>query len=172
MKLIKDISTRYEIDKNKVYHRHHTAHLIQTGYLLKKSGCDMNVINAGIFHSIYDSDSIYGNAGVPIKDRENIVSMTNKQTEELIYKYSIAHASDDYEDMLISEYADNPYLAQALADILICDMIEQIIWCVEKKNFFSFTDALEHLTKLLPVVSHANNNVRNIFNIYISRCEL
>jgi len=170
MKLIKDVSDQYEIDKNKVYARHHTAHLIQTSHLLKKAGCDTNVVNAGLLHSIYDADSMYGNTGVPIAERNTITLMTNQQTEELIYKYSVAHVADDYENILISEYKGDPYSARALADILICDMIEQIIWCVEKKNLFTFTDALEHLNKLLPVVFYASENVRNNFYLYISKC--
>lgn len=170
MKLIKEVSDKYEIDRNKVYYRHHTAHLIQTSHLLKKAGCDMNVINAGLLHSIYDADSMYGNTGVPITDRKNIASITNQQTEELIYKYSVAHVADDYENILISEHAGDPYSARALADIIICDMIEQIIWCVEEKNIFTFTDALEHLNKLLPVVSYASDNVRNNFYLYVSKC--
>lgn len=54
MKLIKEVSEKYEIDRDEVYGRHHTAHLTQTDHLLKKAGCDSEVVNAGLLHSIYD----------------------------------------------------------------------------------------------------------------------
>lgn len=170
MKLLKEVSDRYEIDRDEVYGRHHTAHLIQTAHLLKKAGCDKDVINAGLLHSIYDADSMYGNTGVPVTERKTITLMTNEKTEKLIYKYSVAHVADDYEDILVSEHSEDPYSARALADILICDMIEQIIWCVEKKNLFTFADAKEHLNKLQPVAPYASDSVRNNFGLYVSKC--
>jgi len=170
MKLIKQVSDKYEIDRDEVYGRHHTAHLIHTGHILKKAGCDSEVVNAGILHSIYDADSMYGNEGVPISERSTIALMTNPQTEKLIYKYSIAHVADNYENILVSEHAEDPYSARALADILICDMIEQIIWCVEKKNLFTYAEALEHLNKLQPAATYASDSVRKIFDLYVSKC--
>ena len=103
-------------------------------------------------------------------ERNAIVLMTNEQTEKLIYKYSVALVANDYGNILVSENSEDPYSARALADILICDMIEQIIWCVEKKNLFTFTDAQEHLNKLLPVAPYASKSVRKNFDLYVNKC--
>ncbi|WP_421692475.1 DUF6817 domain-containing protein [Xenorhabdus bovienii] len=58
MNILSQVALYYEIDKVKVYGRHHSAHLIQTAVLLKRHGCRKEVIKAGLLHSIYDTNSI------------------------------------------------------------------------------------------------------------------
>lgn len=172
MNILKSLSEKYEIDKNEVYGRHHSAHLIQTSHLLKKSGCDETVINAGLIHSIYDRESIYGNNGVPLSDREIVRIMADVKTEDLVYNYSIAHTTDDYKNIINFEKSSNRYLIHSLAEILVFDILEQIMWCVETKKIFTYSDSRRHLDKLLPIVPLVRNSIREQFNFYLNKCEL
>ncbi|PHM72394.1 DUF6817 domain-containing protein [Xenorhabdus sp. KJ12.1] len=165
MNLLSQIALYYEIDKNKLYGRHHSAHLIQTAGLLRKYGCRKNVISAGLIHSIYDSNSVYKNKGVPKTDRKNIIDIANKEVEELVYYYSLLHALENYNYILSDTFPEQ--LISDLSDILVCDIIEQIIWCVEEKKFFTYQDAYDHLNKLFPVVSYCRENIKKDYHHYL-----
>ncbi|CDG20875.1 conserved protein of unknown function [Xenorhabdus poinarii G6] len=165
MNLLSQIALSYEIDKSKIYGRHHSAHLIQTAGLLRKHGCRKEVIAAGLIHSIYDSNSIYQNNGVPITDRKNIIDITNKEIEELAYYYSLAHVLEDYNHLVSTIFPKR--LIGDLADILVCDIIEQIIWCVDEKKIFTYQDAYEHLHKLSPVISYCRESIKVDYYHYL-----
>ncbi|WP_390904720.1 DUF6817 domain-containing protein [Photorhabdus kayaii] len=53
MSILTKIKKFYQIDKDKVYDRHHSSHLVNTAKLLNKYGCEEVVCNAGMLHSIY-----------------------------------------------------------------------------------------------------------------------
>ncbi|CDH05538.1 conserved hypothetical protein [Xenorhabdus bovienii str. oregonense] len=172
MNILSQVALYYEIDKVKVYGRHHSAHLIQTAVLLKRHGCRKEVIKAGLLHSIYDTNSIYHNSGVPLTDREKIVGMSGKNEEELVYHYSRVHIIEDYREVIAPSSNDGKpnfpiELISDLSDILVCDVIEQIIWCVDKKNIFTYQDSYKHIDKLAPVVSYCRDSVKEHYKHYL-----
>ncbi|MDC9594072.1 DUF6817 domain-containing protein [Xenorhabdus sp. IM139775] len=171
MNVLSQISHYYEIDKEKIYGRHHSSHLIQTAKLLKKHECRKEVVEAGLLHSIYDTHSIYHNQGVPLQDREIIISLSNKKTEELVYFYSYAHVIENYQNIFCPpSNGEKLYfpeqLINDLSDIIVCDMLEQIIWCVDKKRIFTYQDAYNHLNKLTPIMPYCKINIREHYQYY------
>ncbi|MBD2816442.1 hypothetical protein ID850_17235 [Xenorhabdus sp. Flor] len=174
MNILLEIALSYEIDKSKIYGRHHSAHLTQTAGLLKKHGCQKEVITAGLIHSIYDADSIYQNSGVPTTDRERIIDIAGEDAEELAYYYSLAHILGDYNSIASTERESifPERLIGNLSDILVCDIIEQIIWCVDEKKFFTYQDAYGHLYKLFPVISYCKESIKEDYHHYLQESML
>ncbi|MDX7998177.1 hypothetical protein FE394_02930 [Xenorhabdus sp. Reich] len=174
MNVLLKISLSYEIDKSKIYGRHHSAHLTQTAGLLRKHGCQKEVITAGLIHSIYDEDSIYQNSGVPINDRAKIIDIVGKDAEELAYYYSLAHILADYNSIISTERESifPERLIGNLADILVCDIIEQIIWCVDEKKIFTYLDAYGHLYKLFPVIPYCKESIKEDYHYYLQESKL
>jgi len=63
------------------------CHLIRTQQLLASWGCDEYLCFAGMFHSIYGTESLE-QAVVDSNDREEVVSLVGADAEELVYLYS------------------------------------------------------------------------------------
>ncbi|MDW6094789.1 hypothetical protein SBX64_19780 [Vibrio rhizosphaerae] len=165
------------MDKNEVYGRHHTSHLIHTAKILSDNGCNAATIVAGALHSLYDNDSMYGNKGANYNDRDTIRDIVGRDTEQLIFLYSQVHTVRDFtqisgndEGVVIHTKSDDILLSDSelncLADILLSDMIEQIVWCVDHKGIFTIEEAQEHLAKLVEVSKYATLSIRQLFDRY------
>ncbi|EKF9936217.1 hypothetical protein O1D55_002377 [Vibrio cholerae] len=165
------------MDKNKVYGRHHTSHLVHTAKILSDNGCNAATVVAGALHSLYDDAPMYGNKGANYNDRDTIIDIVGRDVEQLIFLYSKVHTARDFKqissndggfvihtengDILLSDSELN-----CLADILLSDMIEQIVWCVDHKKLFTIEEAQEHLAKLVEVSQYATLSIRQLFDRY------
>ncbi|MBS9444143.1 DUF6817 domain-containing protein [Photorhabdus heterorhabditis] len=179
MSILTEIKKFYQIDKDKVYDRHHSSHLVNTAKLLNKYGCKEVVCNAGMLHSIYDENSIYNNSGVSYKDREHIQQIVGKDVELLVYYYGRVHYAKNYDNIskngnVVTLRAQTEDISipedifSNLVNIIVADILEQIIWCVEKKGFFTYQDAREHLKKLFPILYYCCHGIKIDFNRFWS----
>lgn len=146
MKLFHDFCSKFEIDNQIVYGRHHSTHLRQTYRILKRNHCKEHVCIAGLFHSIYDKDSIYKNKGADYSERNIVTQFLGTGSEQLIYFYSLFHPTRNFaktegdDEVTSMENSDGKISIStaelsSLSDIFIADIVEQIIWRVEKKKY-------------------------------------
>lgn len=177
MKLFHDFCPKFEIDNQIVYGRHHSTHLRQTYRILKRNHCKEHVCIAGLFHSIYDKDSIYKNKGADYSERNIVTQFLGTGSEQLIYFYSLFHPTRNFaktegdDEVTSMENSDGKISIStaelsSLSDIFIADIVEQIIWCVEKKKIFHYKDAIPHLEKIKPLRRFCSPGLGELFDRY------
>jgi len=147
-----------EFDKNKLYNRSLLDHLIATYQLGVKLDCSIEVCLAGLFHSIYGRNKAYKFNGIALSNRQEIISLIGKSTENLVYLFwnseyngSLKLNLAKRDNFSITLY-DNSVLhldtptASSLINLSAINLLEQVIYAL--KN--SLAPKQELLTYIAP----------------------
>lgn len=132
-----------DFDKNELYNRSLLDHLIATYQLGAKLDCSIEVCVAGLFHSIYGRNKAYKFNGISLSNRQEIISLIGKSTENLVYLFwnsenngSLKLNLAKRDNFSITLY-DNSVLcldtptASSLINVSAINILEQVIYALK-----------------------------------------